>query len=108
MWVLAMLLDLTQPITYWTPASVDGNGDKTFSTGEMVLARWIRMDGLVTNSNGDDQKTEYIVYADQALPKRAIVALEDLEGETSPPDGARQVMEISENPSMTDFVKHKM
>lgn len=97
---------LPQSVTYWKPSAVDGNGDPTFAAGVAVAARWARKDGVFTDSKGDDHKTQYIIYADTVIPKRSIVALEDLDGVATPPDGARKIFHNIESPSCIDLVKH--
>ena len=99
-------LDLTQVATIWGTSAIDGNGDPTYSVGVKIAARWTDQDGIITDDNGDDHKTQYVVYADQVIPKRTMVALGDFSGQASPINGSRKVMFSISNPSMTDLVKH--
>lgn len=102
------MLPLNQAVTYWSVASVDSAGDPTYDIGVLLPCRWVQKDGLVTNNQGDDQKTEYIVYTECLIPKRSLAVLEDLENVATPPDGARKIMGITNNPSMSTLIKHVM
>lgn len=100
------MIPLTQEATYWTVASVDGNGTKTYSAATLVPCRWVEKDGIVRNENGEDQKTEFRLYAETEIPKRSLVVFTDASELPSPPDTAREVIELKNNPSMTSLKLH--
>jgi hypothetical protein len=100
------LLPLTQIATYWTINSVDGNNTKTWNAGIALKVRWVIEDGVIKDERGNDQKTEWIVYATTLIPKRSMVVLEDLDGTLTPPDGARELVDNVNNPSLTNLKKH--
>ena len=97
--------NLSQKITHWNPTSVDKNGAVTYAVGVAVDARWLRKDGIARDESGTDQKTTHVVYARVLIPKRAKIALSDLNGTPTPPDNSRVVIDTIENPSMTDMIK---
>lgn len=102
------LLKMKQKITYWTVADSDVNSSLSWNAGITIKARWVRKDGIITDDKGNDRKTEFIVYAKVLIPKRSMVVLEDQEGVAEPPDGARKIMGLIDNPSMTKIIKHVM
>ena len=91
-----------QDVTYWSPASVNDNGDPTFNVGINVKARWTRKDGIFTDEKGDDHKVSFVIHSDTLIPKRSLLVLEDQNGVTTPPKGARKVIDTSENIGMSD------
>lgn len=102
------LLPLTQDITYWTITGVDGNNSPTWAAGVKIKSRWVRKDGIFTDSNGDSHKVEFSIYTAVLIPKRSMVVLEDQNGVAAPIAGAREVMTTIENPSLTSLIKHVM
>ena len=102
------LLPLTQDITYWTIASVDGNMVITWNVGIAIRGRWVKKDGIVRDKNGKEQKTEFIVYAEVTIPKRSMVTLDKQNGVALPPDGAREMIANFDNSSLSNLIKHVM
>lgn len=99
------ILPLNQRVTYWTPASVDGNGTVTWAAGVAVNARWAQKDGIVVDERGNNQKAEYAIYTETLVDKRCLVALRDLDGVPTPPDDARKVLGNVYNPSISSLCK---
>jgi len=91
-----------QDVTYWSVASSDNNGDPTFNTGIRIDARWAEEDGIFTDDKGDDHKFSFVIHSDTLIPKRSLVVLEDQDGVSAPPVGAKKVIDTSENPGMSD------
>lgn len=98
------MIRLPQTVTYWTTSS-DENGDKTFSAGIAVAARWKEVDGVFTDENGNDHKVVWHVYSNTLIPKRSLVVLSDMDGVATPPSGARTVLNAINNPSMNTTKK---
>jgi hypothetical protein len=96
---------LPQTVTYWLQSATDGNGDASYSAGVAVKARWKTMDGIFTDENGDDHKITNVVYSETLIPKRSMVALEDLDGQATPSDNSREVLNVIDNPSMNTLNK---
>ena len=95
-------LPLTQSVTYWAPTGTDGDGTITYAAGVTVPARWVRKDGIVPGAQGNDQKTELVVYATAAIPERSLVTLDGVGGAT-PPATARRVLSEVYNPSISNL-----
>jgi len=100
------LLPLTQDVTFWTAGASDVNGSPSFSAPVSIKARWARKDGIATDDKGDDQKTEFVIYATVLIPKRARVVL-GVDVSATPPSGSRIVMSNVDNPSLTNLIQHK-
>lgn len=97
---------LNQDVTYWVAGAADVNGSPTFAAAVTVKGRWARKDGIATDENGNDQKTELVIYTAVLIPKRSRIVL-GVDVSATPPAGSRIIMDISDNPSMTDLVRHK-
>lgn len=97
--------NLPDTITYWSPASVDGNNAVTYSLGISIDARWAEVDGTTTDDKGKVQATTLAVYARTLIPKRARIALGDFSRDANPAADARVVINTKANRSMSDMFK---
>ena len=91
-----------QDVTFWTIATVDDNGDPTYNAGVNIKARFATKDGIFTDKKGDDHKVSFVIHADTLIPKRSLLVLEDQDGVSTPPAGARKVIDAIENIGMND------
>lgn len=57
----------TQKITYWTRASEDGFGNYTFSSPQLLWARWEDRVEIFTDLSGTERRSKAIVFTDQPL-----------------------------------------
>lgn len=96
---------MKQTITYWLPNKTDGNGVKTYHRGVAIKSRWMKKDGVVITENGTEQKTTHVVYCNFLIPKRARIALVDLDRATTPPVDAKTVLDNFYNPTMSKLSK---
>lgn len=99
------LIRLTQDITYWTSAGSDSNGGLSYNSPVTVKGKWVKKDGLVTNEQGDNQKTEFIIYSKTLIPKRSMVVL-GVDTSATPSNGARMIESNIDNPSITKVYWH--
>jgi len=99
------LLPLTQDVTFWAVLDSDKNGDPTYKAPVSIKARFVEKDGIFTDENGNDHKTEFIIYSTTLIPKRSMVVLV-IDVSAAPIEGSRIVFTNVNNPSLTSLKKH--
>jgi len=95
---------LNQTITYWSPGVPDGFGGMTYGTPEAIQGRWEGQNELFIDAEGNEVRSQSIVYLDQSVQINGYLALGEYTDSTDTDpttiSGAKEIRSVKSTPSV--------
>jgi hypothetical protein len=97
---------MKQDATYWAPGTNDGNGDLDFSgvVPVAVVCRWQEDTELFIDSNGQEFRSNAVVYTTTPVKLRGYLALGTYtEADPRDVEKAYEIRKVIETPSLRNY-----